>query len=53
MYTYRPFYLPTSYSHPNYKPASFELKKYISEYRSEVNSFCNGPTVAFQNNAIS
>ena len=34
--------------------ASFEPKEeFISEYRSELKSFCNGPTVAFENNATS
>lgn len=36
---------------PTNKSASFELKEeFISEYRSELKSFCNGPT---ENNAIS
>ena len=39
---------------PTNKPASFELKEeFISEYRSEWKSFNNGPTVSFENNAIS
>ena len=50
-----PFLISSPPTHiPTNKPASFEPKEeFISEYRSELKSFCNGHTVAFENNAIS
>ena len=50
-----PFLISSPPTHiPTNKPASFEPKEeFISEYRSELKSFCNGPTVAFENNATS
>lgn len=46
------FYISSPPTHTSTnKSASFELKEeFISEYRSELKSFCNGPT---ENNAIS